>query len=78
MTSRLVNRTITVYGKVELMAFQDDALVQGGEEQHLLAVQIVHRHGQEAVIAPGVAIHNARVAIGTRLVRKDDFPLERI
>ena len=78
MSPGLVDVTVAMDAKVELLSSQDKALVHGGKQKVLLPSEIVYRHGQEAMVTPGVASHYGSVAIGSGLVGADDLPLKGI
>lgn len=62
--------------EIELLSVQDEALVQRGQEQVLLASESIHRHSKQTVITPCVASHYGSVAIRSGLVGADDLPLQ--
>ena len=66
----------TMDAEVELLAVQDQALVERRQQQVLLPSERVHGHGQESMVAPGVAGHDGRVAVGPCLVGADDLPFQ--
>ena len=66
----------TMDAEVELLAAQDQALVERREQQVLLTAERVHGHGQESMVAPGVAGHDGRVAVGPCLVGADNLPFQ--
>ena len=78
VSSGFIGLAIAVNAEVELLAVHGEAFVQRGKEHEPVATETVERHGEEAVVAPGVASQNRSVAIRPRLVRADDLPLQRI
>ena len=64
--------------QVELLPVHDEALVQCGQKKELVPTESFPRHCKQAVIAACVTVDDAGVAIGARLVRSKNLPLERI
>jgi hypothetical protein len=64
--------------KVELLAAENQTFIQRGKKNILSTTKPSYRNGEESVIASGIAGHDGRVAVRTRLIRSDDLTLERI
>ena len=64
--------------EIELLAAKNEALVKRREEHVLSATQFLYRDCKKSVVTSCIAGHDARVAVRTRLVRRDDLPLERV
>ena len=57
--------------QVELLPLHDEALIKRRQKKIPVTSEPVESYGQKTVIPPGVARHDGRVAVGSRLVRKD-------
>ncbi len=64
--------------KVELFASKGKTLIQRRKQHILSATQLVHRDGQQSVIASCIARHDRRVAVRTSLVCNDELTLKRV
>ncbi len=78
VSSRLIRVTVAVNAEVELLAPEDKAFIQGGQQHVPSSTQFPYGNGKKPVIAPCVAGHDGRVAIGPRLACGDNLTLERI
>jgi hypothetical protein len=78
VSARLIDVSVAVDSKVEALAPEGKAFVQGAEEEMPVTAELFNRYGQKAVVTPGVAGHDGRVAIGAGFIGQDDFPLEGI
>ena len=78
MAARIIDVAVPVDAEVELLAVQDDALVQRRQEEVHLPAERVDRSGQQAVVPARVATDNGRIAVGPALPRQQDFPLQGI
>ncbi len=76
VTARLIDTPVAMDAKVELLPVKDEALIQRGQKQVLLASESINRHSQQTVVAPCVASHYGSVAVGSGLVGTDDLPLQ--
>ena len=74
----LIDVPIAVDAQVKPLSAQDKALVQGTQQQVPVAIELLYRNGQEAVVTAGIARDYGRVAIRSGLVRQDNLPLKRV
>ena len=78
VSAGFIDIPIAVDAQVETLAPEGQALVQRAQQDIAERAEGINGNAQQAVVAPRIAGHDGRVAIGTGLRREDDFPAERI
>ena len=74
----LIDVSVAVDAQVEPLAAQGDAFVQGTQQDVPESVELLHRNGQQAMVAPRITRHDGRVAVRAGLVRQDNLALQGI
>ena len=64
--------------KIELLTVEDKALVERGKKHILSTAKLIYRDSKQSVVAPCVAGHDGRVAVGTGPVGLKNLALERV
>ena len=76
MAARFIDVSIAMDSQIELLAFKHKAFIHRGQKQMHPASESVHRDGQKAVVATGVASDYGSIAVSSRLVGAYDLPFQ--
>ena len=78
MSLWIISISVAMNSEIKLLTSQNQAFIQSGKQHVLSTSKLLNRNREQTMITPCIASHNRCVAVRARLVRCDDFTLERV